>query len=202
MKVEGEYIMVEELQNLEIKLSKELPTKRFIHTQGVRYIAASLAMRYDVDIVKAQMAALLHDCAKCFSDTELLNMCRERKISISEIEEKAPHLLHAKLGSILACEKYHVCGQDVLDAIQYHTTGRPDMTDLEKIIFIADYIEPNRKMIRGIEQCRKNAFVDLDKTMYFILENTLEYLDKEISENKIDEMTTKAYAFYKQKVKK
>lgn len=193
--------MIENLRIIEEKLSKILPEKRFIHTQGVRYIAASMAMRYGVALEKAQLAGLLHDCAKYLSDSELLDMCKQRRIFVSETEERAPHLLHAKLGAEFACEKYDVYDQEVLDAIRYHTTGRPNMTDLEKIIFIADYIEPNRRIIKGIEQSRKLAYIDLDKTMFYILENTLDFLSKGMSDGEIDGMTKEAYEFYKQKMK-
>ena len=75
--------MIENLRIIEEKLSKILPEKRFIHTQGVRYIAASMAMRYGVALEKAQLAGLLHDCAKYLSDSELLDMCKQRRIFVS-----------------------------------------------------------------------------------------------------------------------
>jgi predicted HD superfamily hydrolase involved in NAD metabolism len=82
-------------------------------------------------------------------------------------------LLHAKVGSFLAKEKYGIEDEDVLNAIRYHTTGRPCMSTLEKILYIADYIEPGRKHASNLLQIRRMAFQDLDKTLFKILEDTL-----------------------------
>ena len=98
------------------------------------------------------------------------------------------------IGAFIAKEKYGVDDPEILSAIAYHTTGHPDMTLMDKIIFVADYIEPNRKIIRDLPEIRKEAFIDLDRCIIHILKNTLEYLkDKEYV---IDETTEETYYFY------
>lgn len=179
------------------RLKKELNKRRFQHTLGVRYTAAALAMRYNYDIKRAEVAGLLHDCAKCFSNEKLLAKCKKYGIEMSEIEARNPYLLHAKYGAFLAKKVYHIEEEDVLQAIIYHTTGRANMSVLEKIIFIADYIEPNRKEILGLAQVRQSAFEDLDQTMYLILCHTLKYLETEYEKKEIDLNTAQAYEYYK-----
>lgn len=176
-------------------MEKEQDAKRYEHTLGVAYTAAALAMCNDVNTEDAIVAGLLHDCAKCLSNDKKLSMCEKRNITISEVERKNPSLLHAKLGSILAMEEYHVDDIDIINAIMNHTTGRPGMSVLEKIIFIADYIEPGRNKAKNLEMIRKMAFEDLDTALLKILEDTLMYLEE--SKEEIDDMTQKTYDFYK-----
>lgn len=187
------------MKNIDIKkikksMEKELDNKRYEHTLGVEYTAAALAMRYNESIENARLAGLLHDCAKCMSDEKRLNFCEKHHISITESEQKNPSLLHAKVGSFLAMEEYHVTENDIINAILNHTTGRPGMSTLEKIVFVADYIEPNRKQAPNLDEIRKEAFVDLDKVLIHILKDTLEYL--ETKNDTIDPMTAKTYDYY------
>ena len=193
--------MREKLIELEKQLKSILKKRRFVHTQGVRYTAAALAMCHGQNVMYAQLAGVLHDCAKGYSDEELLKICRKKQIAVSDSELAAPYLLHAKVGAYLAKEEYGIKEQEVLSAIRYHTTGRAAMTPLEQIIFIADYIEPNRKEIPGLEESRKLAFMDLDKATGFILENTLSYLKETKGTSKIYETTKEAYLYYKEKCK-
>lgn len=177
------------------QLKQKLKPGRYEHTLGVEYTSACLAMRYGYPMEKADIAGLLHDCAKCLSDEEKLLMCRERKIPISEAEEKNPGLLHAKLGASLAKELYGIEEEEILSAICCHTTGKPAMTLLEKIVFIADYIEPNREHAPSLEKLRELAFQDLDRCLILILEQTLDYLNKTGAD--IDPMTEETYQYYK-----
>lgn len=190
--------MREKLMELEKQLKSILKKSRFVHTQGVRYTAAALAMCHGQDVMHAQLAGVLHDCAKGYSDEELLEICEKKQIAVSDSELAAPYLLHAKVGAYLAKEKYGIKEQEVLSGIRYHTTGRAGMTPLEQIIFIADYIEPNRKEIPGLEESRRLAFMDLDKATCFILENTLSYLKETKGTSMIDETTKEAYLYYKE----
>lgn len=181
-----------------IKLRKAMKkvqdSKRFEHTLGVAYTAAALAMRYDEDIRKAQIAGLLHDCAKCLKDEKILSICEKNNMSISEIERRNPFLLHAKAGAALAKDKYDVDDEDIINAINNHTTGRPGMSRLEKIIFIADYMEPGRKSAPNLSQIRKMAFEDLDETLCKILQDTLNYLKE--SDGEIDPATEVTCNYY------
>lgn len=184
------------LKKIRKSMEKTLDSKRFEHTLGVEYTAAALAMRYDEDIMKAQTAGLLHDCAKCMSNEKRLSICEKHHISVNKIERKNPFLLHAKVGSYIAMQKFNVHDSDTINAILNHTTGRPDMSRLEKIIYVADYIEPGRKQAPNLTEIRKLAFLDLDKALYSILEDTLVYL--RTVEGDVDPMTQKTYDFYKE----
>lgn len=177
-------------------MEKHQDSKRYEHTLGVAYTATALAMRYGVSLKKAELAGMLHDCAKCLSDEKRLSICEKHNISITETERRNPFLLHAKVGSFLAMEEYHVTDPDVINAILNHTTGRPEMSLLEKIVFIADYIEPNRKSAPNLTQIRQLAFIDLDQALLKVLEDTLQYLES--TQDEIDDMTYKTYTYYKE----
>lgn len=184
-----------EMRKLRKKIEKVQDAKRFEHTLGVEYTAAALAMCHGASVEDARLAGLLHDCAKCFSDEKRLSVCEKKNIPITEIEERNPFLLHAKVGAFLAKEKYGVENRDVLNAILYHTTGREGMSLLEKIIFVADYIEPGRKQAPNLPEIRRLAFQDLDKALLWILEDTLKYLKR--SGGETDPMTELTWRYYK-----
>lgn len=186
------------LAKLQKKLRKELDEDRYTHTLGVMYTSAALAMRYGVDLEKAQVAGLLHDCAKCIPNEKKLKMCEKYNIPITRVENNAPFLLHSKLGAYLAKEKYGVQDEEILQAIVWHTTGKPDMTLLEEIVFLADYIEPMRWKAENLEEIRRTAFVDLDLAVYMTLRDTLHYL--ETGPGEVDEMTRSACQYYGKKV--
>lgn len=183
-----------DIRKIRKSMEKLQDTKRYEHTLGVAYTATALAMRYGASLKNAEMAGLLHDCAKCMSDEKRLAICEKHNISINEIEKRNPFLLHAKVGSFLAMEEYHVDDSDVINAILNHTTGRPGMSLLEKIIFVADYIEPGRKQAPNLTEIRKLAFMDLDQALIRILRDILEYLQSTGSE--CDPMTRKTYEYY------
>ncbi len=176
-------------------MERTLDDKRFEHTLGVAYTAAALAMRYDADIIKAQTAGMLHDCAKCLSNEKRLSICEKHNISVNDIERNNPFLLHAKVGSYIAMQKYNIRDTDTINAILNHTTGRPDMSLLEKIVYVSDYIEPGRKQAPNLSEIRRLAFVDLDEALLRILGDTLIYLNT--IDGEIDPMTQKTYDFYK-----
>lgn len=175
-------------------MSKQLDAKRYAHTIGVAYTASSLAMRYGADIEKAYLAGLLHDCAKCIETDEKLDLCKRYKVKLTQFEIENPFLIHAKLGSCLAEKKYGVEDSEILSAIRYHTTGKADMNLMEKIVFSADYIEPGRKIIPGLEEIRKTIFVDLNQAICMILEGTMRHLKNK--EQPIDELSLEAYDYY------
>ena len=191
--------MDDRLQFLREEMSKILKPSRYEHTIGVAYTAANLAMRYQVSIEDAYIAGLLHDNAKYVAKEELLCICEENHLPISEIERKNVYLLHSKAGAIKARDLYGIEKEDILNAITYHTTGRPGMSTLEKIIFVADYIEPNRRIIPNLDKVRKEAYLDLDRTVAWILSNTISYLLETKSKEDIDQTTIESYEYYKQK---
>lgn len=179
-------------QVLEIRknLKKKLDPGRFEHTLGVAYTCQALAMRYEYDLHKAELAGLLHDCAKRFDNETMLEKCIKREIPMTEGEIRDPSLLHAKLGAWYAHEKYGVEDEEILSAIACHTTGKPQMNLLDKILYVADYIEPGRYKAAELPKMRKLAFVDLDLACLSIMESVLKYL--ELTNCPIDAMTEKA----------
>lgn len=192
----------DDVRKLTKAMEETLSGKRFQHTLGVAYTAAAMAMKYEVDVKKALIAGLLHDCAKCMSDEKLLKLSEKENIEVTEVERRNPYLLHAKVGAMLAAKEYGIDDEEILDAITYHTTGRPGMTDLEKIVFVADYVEPGRDKAPNLAKVRKLAFEDLDETVRKILKDTLKYLEEEKeSDFEIDPMTAKTYEYYQKKEK-
>lgn len=160
------------------KLQSALSIDRYIHTLGVAEEAQKLAAVYgDVELVKkAEYAGLLHDCAKDYPDDMKKRFCKEYHVPVDDVMKKQLGLIHPFLGAEVAKREYGVEDEDIIGAIRWHTTGKPEMTVLEKIVFIADYIEPNRKPFDGLEKARKLAYENLDKAMAYILESTIEYV--------------------------
>ncbi len=183
------------MKQLRKAMKKAQDSKRYEHTLGVAYTAAALAMRYNVSIKDAQTAGMLHDCAKCLSDEKRLSVCEKQHIPVTEVERRNPFLLHAKVGAYLAEKKYGVRDSDILNAIQYHTTGRKNMSLLEKIVFISDYIEPGRKQAPNLQEIRQLAFIDIDKAMIRILEDTVAYLKE--GNREVDPATEDTLNYYK-----
>ena len=157
-------------------LKKKLDAYRYEHTLGVEFTCQALAMRYGYDLDKADLAGLLHDSAKRFEDPVMLQKCLDRNIPVTAEEERDPSLLHAKLGAWMAEHKYEVDDPEILSAITCHTTGKPGMSLLDKILYVADYIEARRDKAEDLPVIRRLAFEDLDEALYQILEGTLNYL--------------------------
>lgn len=184
------------LRKLRKKMEKIQDSRRFEHTLGVEFTSAALAMRYGASVKSARTAGLLHDCAKCLSDKERVSVCLKNNIPMSDLEKSNPFLLHAKVGAWMARERYGISDQDILNAIYNHTTGRPGMSLLEKIVFIADYMEPGRNHAPNLDEIRRLAFTDLDQALLKILSDTLEYLEGKNGD--VDPMTKKTWEYYKE----
>lgn len=176
------------------QLKSKLDPMRYEHSLSVSYTCMALAMRYGYEIGRAELAGLLHDCAKRYGDSELIVKCRKHGLELSEGEKKAPAVIHARYGAWMAEHKFGIQDDEILSAIRCHTTGKPQMGMLDKILYIADYIEPRRNKASNLEQMRYLAFQDLDQTMYEILAGTLEYLKKK--EADVDPMTQCAYEYF------
>ncbi|QUH31641.1 bis(5'-nucleosyl)-tetraphosphatase (symmetrical) YqeK [Vallitalea guaymasensis] len=176
-------------------LLKQLSENRYEHTLGVEKTAVSLAKLYNVDIEKARVAALLHDCAKNLSDDKKLELCEKYNIEVTEEQKKNLDLIHAEIGSVMAKYEYEIDDEDILNAITYHTTGKPNMSNLEKIIYVSDYIEPGRTKAPNLDEIRRVVMKDLDKALYMILSDTINYL--KTSKKYIVPTTMEAYEYYK-----
>lgn len=185
-----------QITELRKKVKKALDKDRYEHTKGVMYTAACLAMANGYSVSKAMIAGLLHDCAKCISTEEKIALCKEHHVMITQIEYDNPGLLHAKAGAILAEEKYQISDPEILHAITFHTTGTPNMSLLDKIIYVADYIEPNRDRAPHLEEIRKIAFFDINQCVAEILYDTLHFLEGK--NGSIDPTTQITYEFYKE----
>ncbi len=187
--------MSESMDEIKKSLKKELDKSRYEHTMGVMYTAAALAMAHGADIKKAMLAGLLHDCAKCIPHEEKMALCKKNHIELTQAEKDNPALIHAKLGAFLAKKKYHVTDEEILHAILVHTTGEPRMNLLDKIIYIADYMEPGRDKAENLSIVRPLCFKDLDAALLKILGDTLDYLKS--TGKKIDTLTEQTYQYYK-----
>ena len=184
-----------DIENIRKRLHKHLPAARYNHTIGVAYTAASLAMRYDCDIERALLAGLLHDCAKEYKSDELIDKCSKAGIELSKSELNSPQIIHAIYGVYMAKNIYNIDDEDILSSIRWHTTGKADMSLLEKIVFTADYIEPGRCEAKNLELVRHVAFEDITKAVYIISEDTIDYLKKK--ERLVDEHTIECYKWIK-----
>lgn len=160
---------------IEEKLISSIGLKRFNHSIGVMDTSISLARLYNCDLDKARIAGLLHDCAKFSDSIYLLKMVKDFDIILDDIMLSNHELIHGPLGSKIAEKVYNIKDKEILDSIYYHTTGRENMTLLEKIIYIADYIEPGRNF-PGVNEFRDLARKNLDKCVRLSMENTLKYL--------------------------
>ena len=172
----------ENIDLIKADLKEKLPKKRYEHTLGVAYTAAALAMCYGEDILKAELAGILHDVAKAKKSFELKDDMKEYIDPYTDgdyvalIADKAPQILHAIYAPYLAKKDYKIEDKDILSAIRWHTTGKKDMTMLEKIVFVADYIEPNRKKLPDIDRIRTLSFHDISEAVKAIAKSTIEYL--------------------------
>ena len=148
-----------------------LKHKRIPHVLGTEEEAVRLAERYGADVEKARVAALLHDCTKKLNMDEQKALCAQYGIELDELEEKALKLLHAKTGAAIARDVFGA-DDEIYDAIRWHTTGRAEMSVLEKVLYLADYIEPTRDF-PGVDELRKACYEDLDKGLLMGLEMTI-----------------------------
>lgn len=176
------------------KLEKRLTQKRFEHTLRVETTAIALVKRYGGDIHDASIAALMHDYAKNDTIKKKEKYIEKYGIVLSAVEKERMDLAHGKIAAAIARHKYKVDNGDIIHAIMYHTTGRPGMSSLEKIIYIADFIEPGRRMFPGLDKVRDLAYEDLDRCLIKILMLTINHLmDKDMP---IDPITEQTYEYY------
>ena len=173
-----------------------LSPKRIPHVQGCEWEAVRLAKRWGESEEDAAEAGILHDITKKLVLSEQLILSEKYGIINDTYETANVKLLHAKTGAALARDLFNISDR-VYSAIRWHTTGKPDMTLLEKIIYMADYIEPNRDF-PGVDKLRKLAYEDLDAAMVLGLEMSLEDIRSYGAEPY--EVTVSAYEWYKAKL--
>ncbi len=157
-------------EQMKEKLGTMLTEHRYTHSIGVMETAVEMAERFGVDKEKAMIAGLLHDCAKQIDRETQIAMCDELGIHLDPIKRESTALIHADLGARLTEIEFGITDEDILGAIQYHTLGRPDMTPLEKVLYLADIIEPNRKPFEGLAELRALCRQNLDEAVLYGLE--------------------------------
>ncbi|MEG0845849.1 MAG: nicotinate-nucleotide adenylyltransferase [Niameybacter sp.] len=163
-------------------VKEHLSTGRYEHTKGVVEMSIELANCHNVDADKVFIAALFHDLAKELSIEEGLGLCDKYQIPIDGFERSHPHLIHGKVGALLLERDWGVTDLSILNSVRYHTIGRPHMTDIEKIIYLADMVERGRKPYPALDQIRRLAKHDLNKAMYTALSKTKEYVQSKVGQ--------------------
>ena len=164
-----------DLIDIQKDLKKVLSAKRYRHSAGVADSARALADKYGANAEKAYIAGWVHDCAKELSLSEMHDIVNEHSLRLDKYVLSSKALLHGPVGSILCETKYGIDDKDIKSAIFYHTTGRTNMTLLEKIIFLADYIEPSRDF-PGVDTIRKLAEKDLNQAVLSAYNSTIKHL--------------------------
>lgn len=160
-----------------LQIVKEQMTEhRYVHTIGVMETAITLANRFHGDAIKAEIAAIFHDYAKFRPKNEMKRLIIEQNMQ-QELLSYHPELWHAPVGAYLVQTEVGIEDVEVLNAIKYHTSGRKNMTLLEKIVYLADYIEPGRHF-PGVEEVREMAKKDLDCAVIKAMQNTIQFLMK------------------------
>lgn len=170
------HLTVDELRPIALSYLKP---KRMPHVLGTEEEAARLARMFGADETEARIAALLHDCTKKLGMAEQLALCEQYGIELDELEQRALKLLHAPTGAAIARHVFDV-SDAVYDAIRWHTTGRAGMTLLEKILYLADYIEPSREFADepDVVKLRQTVYEDLDKGLLMGLEMTVQEMEE------------------------
>ncbi len=182
------------IDEMKQKLQSRLKPSRYQHSVGVAETSVFLAARFGVDSKKAEIAGLLHDCARQYPNEQLINEADKRNISYGMVEKTMPLLLHGYVGAKLIQEEYGVDDPEISQAIYRHTVGGPGMTDLDKIIYFADMIEPSRDY-PGVNELRllsregsldEMVLAGLTQSIVFVLKkNHLVHPDTVIARNEL-----------------
>lgn len=184
-----------DLSQMQEKLRGMLTLQRFRHSLGVMGSAVHLAKIFGAPVEKARIAGLLHDCAKDLDKADMPAMCDALGVELDPVKREQRSLIHADLGAKLAQTEFGVTDPEIISAIRYHTLGRSQMTVLEKILYIADFIEPNRRDFPGLDELRELAELDLDAAMLAAVDASVRYVR---SRNKVlHEQSLQTLAYYK-----
>ena len=187
-------------EQMKEKLGGMLTAHRYTHSLGVMETAEKMARLFLADVQKAQTAGLLHDCAKQIDREIQLAMCDEMGVLLDDVKRENTALLHAELGAKLAETEFGITDSEILGAIKYHTLGRAKMTTLEKILYLADIIEPNRREFEGLKELRDLCEKDLDEALLYGLELTIAHIGRK--GRILHTQTMEAEAFYRKKLHK
>jgi predicted HD superfamily hydrolase involved in NAD metabolism len=165
-----------EINAMKEKLKTMLPEKRLIHSLNVVKESIKLSKLYNIDEEKCVLSALLHDCAKYLSEDEINYYVNKYNIKLDDMEKEDIALSHSAIGYYIAKHEFNINDEEILNGIRYHTTGRENMSLLEKIIYIADLIEEGRKY-PGLDKLREKAYnKELDEALLISFNNTIKYV--------------------------
>ena len=164
-----------ELKDIKKDLKKHLSSNRYKHTEGVALTAKNIAKKMGVNIKKAELAGLLHDYAKGINENKLVELVKKSEWKVDNIEENLPSVLHAPVGAFLVQNKYDIMDKDILEAIRFHTIGSPHMGKLALIIFIADFIEPNRNYPNVNKLRKKMNKSTLEEMTVIVCDQSIKY---------------------------
>lgn len=173
-------------------IKKHLSYARYEHTIGVAKVARELAEINHVSPQKAEIAALCHDIAKNLTIEQMKKIIKDQKIELSEDEKTSIEVWHAILAPVLAREDLEIYDAEILQSIRWHTTGKENMSTLDKIIYIADMIEPKREF-KGVNEIREEAYKDLDKSVVMGIDHTIKYLVQRKSPIDINSVKARNY---------
>lgn len=163
-------------KDVEYKLKEMLPERRLKHSMNVSQCAVKLSEIYGYDMEKAKLAGLIHDCAKYFNDDQVEDSIKKFNIELDSLEENNISLSHSVIGSYVIQEIFNIKDEDIINAVRYHTTGRENMTILEKIIYMADLIEEGRKFPL-VDKLRELAYNgSLDEALLLSFNNTIKFV--------------------------
>jgi predicted HD superfamily hydrolase involved in NAD metabolism len=157
-------------------LSENVPPKRIQHILGVEQMAIELARHYQLDTHTAAQAGLMHDLAKYFKPQRLLELARAEGLPIDEVDIAAPHLLHADVSAIVARDEFGITDSEILQAIADHTLGRPEMSPMSCIIFLADTLEAGRGDTEELQSLRQLSYQNLHRAVWHTCDYSLQYL--------------------------
>lgn len=157
-------------------VASKLSPKRYAHTRGVVEMALEYAKLNGINYDETFIAALFHDIAKELSTEETLAICNKYGIALDEYERTHLYLVHGKVGAVILQRDWGISKPSILDAIRYHTLGRLNMTDLEKVIYLADMTEEGRSSYKGKDEIKRIAQYNLDRAMYKALLSSYNYI--------------------------
>ena len=164
-----------EYDSIKEYLTKTLSTKRFIHSENTAKTAERLALMYKIDSKKAYLAGLVHDCTRELDMSLQLDMLKALKIEVDELTLSTKELIHAFTAEYLLKNEFNIRDEDVISAVKFHTTGKENMTLLDKIIFLADVMEPSRSF-PGVDFIRQLAIEDIDEAILAAFDSSIRFL--------------------------
>jgi len=166
---------MDDLETISQKLKSMISKNRYIHSLGVMKTASKLANLYNVDTKKAKIAGLVHDCARELDPEEILKIAQDSGILLDDIEKHQIVLVHGAIAEKIAKEEFNITDKEILRAIRIHTTGDKVMSSLEKVVFLADYIEPGRNF-PGVDLIREKAYKNLDNAILLAIDSTITHI--------------------------